>query len=150
MEINDECYCDFKSRRFFGSKETAHDPICPQYVAQAYLEDLAQWADAAVELFPVHGERFQEIARVLRAGAAQAPQEPFNPDTETPIEYIARLEAILAMRNSDIDELRRAAQAALNPGMREALERIRDFPIGGRTAAGAMALIARQALQTGE
>lgn len=31
MEINDECYCDFASRRFFGSKETAHDPICPQY-----------------------------------------------------------------------------------------------------------------------
>jgi hypothetical protein len=39
-----------------------------------------------------------------------------------------------------------AAQAALNPGMREALERIRDFPTGGHTAAGAMALIARQAL----
>lgn len=31
MEINDECYCDFASRRFFGSKEMAHDPICPQY-----------------------------------------------------------------------------------------------------------------------
>jgi hypothetical protein len=81
----------------------------PRGAAQtpAYLEDLAQWADAAVELFPVHGERFQEIARVLRAGAAQA---------------------------------------ALNPDMRAALERIRDFPIGGHTAAGAMALIARQAL----
>ena len=31
MDPNDECYCDFKSRRFFGSKETAHDPLCPQY-----------------------------------------------------------------------------------------------------------------------
>jgi hypothetical protein len=31
MEVNDECYCDFESRRFFGSKETAHDPLCPQY-----------------------------------------------------------------------------------------------------------------------
>lgn len=31
MEVNDECYCDFASRRFFGSNEMAHDPMCPQY-----------------------------------------------------------------------------------------------------------------------
>jgi hypothetical protein len=32
----------------------------------AHLKELAQWADAAVELFPVHGEKFRQIAEVLR------------------------------------------------------------------------------------
>lgn len=34
----------------------------------AHLEDLAQWAEAAVELFPVHGGKFKEIATALRSG----------------------------------------------------------------------------------
>jgi hypothetical protein len=83
-----------------SSTDTTIDPA--NWADAAYLEDLAQWADAAVGFFPVHGEKFREIAIALRSG--------------------------------------------LNPGMREALERIRDFPVGGHTAAGAMALIARQAL----
>jgi hypothetical protein len=84
------------------SEQTQREDAASAAQTPAYLEDLAQWADAAVGFFPVHGEKFKEIAIALRSG--------------------------------------------LNPDMREALERIRDFPIGGHTAAGAMALIARQAL----
>jgi hypothetical protein len=119
---------------------------------------LAQWADAAVELFPVHGEKFQEIARVLRVGVAQAAQEPVARSSTDTILWRLRQtrwhgtpfskDAFEAA--DEIERLRGVAQAALDPGMREALERIRDFPIGGHTAAGAMALIARQALATGE
>jgi hypothetical protein len=120
----------------------------------AHLEELAQWADAAVEFFPVHGEKFKEIARVLRSAA--------QPSTDTG-DLVRRLRAwhtpgetmtgdvhLYLEAAVEIERLRDAAQAGLNPGMREALERIRDFPIGGHTAAGAMALIARQALATGE
>jgi hypothetical protein len=118
----------------------------------ANLEELAQWADAAVELFPVHGERFQEIARVLRAGVAQTP-------SAGPVAYRVKdfADGWILCHTLEVGHLFSGrcliqplylgpAQAALNPGMREALERIRDFPIGGHTAAAAMALIARQAL----
>jgi hypothetical protein len=126
-----------------------------------YLEDLAQWADAAVELFPVHGERFQEIARVLRAGAAQAlprrdaiarvifPNAFLDENEKSPPVRLwsqAMQDAAFETADAVLALFQAPAQAALNPGMREALERIRDFPIGGHAAAGAMALIARQAL----
>jgi hypothetical protein len=54
-------------------KFEAHDPFIKMYEQHiasaqtpAHLEELAQWADAAVELFPVHGEKFRQIAEVLR------------------------------------------------------------------------------------
>lgn len=43
VEENDECYCDFASRRFFGSTETAHDPICPQYEPPLKKLALSEW-----------------------------------------------------------------------------------------------------------
>ncbi len=32
---DDECYCDFPAREFFGCFDRTHDPMCPQ-AARAY------------------------------------------------------------------------------------------------------------------
>jgi hypothetical protein len=190
-----------------SSTDTTINPA--NWADAAYLEDLAQWADAAVEFFPVHGEKFKEIATALRSAAQPStdtgdlvrrlrawhtPGETMTGDVHLYLEAAVEIERLRdaaqaalnpGMREdvriplhglqADVDyligrvvadgscgsmiaasikeKLTRIekgilgdAQAALNPGMREALERIRDFPTGGHTAAGAMALIARQAL----
>jgi hypothetical protein len=92
------------------------------------MEQIAR--DMREGTFPKKSEQTQ------REDAANAVQAEPQPGTQPPL------------YNPDDwgDPSAAAAQAALNPGIREALERIRDFPIGGHTAAGAMALIARQAL----
>jgi hypothetical protein len=48
--------------------EITVQPLYTSGQTPAHLEELAQWADAAVELFPVHGGKFKEIAIALRSG----------------------------------------------------------------------------------